>query len=263
MTVQRALPAATRLPWTLLPAAAVVLLQVAYPLTPEGTAQDRLTVATVCVFFAAVLADAAVQRGARWAATYAATTLAVGLGAEAVGVATGYPFGDYSYAGSLGPKLLDVPLVIPLAWAMFAYPALVVGRRVGTTRAGRVGAATLALASWDLFLDPQMVDAGHWTWVHPDPALPGVPGIPVTNVAGWLLVAAVLMALLDRLLPDARRTHGPVDELVPAVLFLWTWVGSTLAAAAFFGRPSVALVGGVVMGLVAVPFVRSLVRDAR
>ena len=64
-------------------------------------------------------------------------------------------------------------------------------------RAFVVGGAA-ALASWDLFLDPQMVDAGHWRWSDPSPALPGVPTVPLTNYAGWALVALVLMALLHR-----------------------------------------------------------------
>ena len=40
----------------------------------------------------------------------------------------------------------------------------------------------------------------------------------------------------------------------PAALFLWVYVSSVLAAAVFFDRPGVALVGGVAMGLVALPF---------
>lgn len=239
----------TRLPLAL--AAAAVLCQVAYPLTPEGSARNALTVATVGVFCLAVLADASLQRGARWAATYAATALSVGFLAEALGVATGFPFGHYDYAGTLGPKLLGVPLVIPVAWTMFAYPALLVGWRVGSSRPARVVVGAVTLASWDLFLDPQMVEAGHWTWESPEPGLPGIPGIPLTNFAGWLLVALVLIGLLDRLLPSQER-----PELVPAVLFGWTWVGSTLGAAVFFDRPVVALVGGVVMGVPAVAYFR-------
>ena len=54
--------------------------------------------------------------------------------------------------------MAGVPLIVPLAWTMMAYPALLVGRRIGAP----VLAGAAALASWDLFLDPQMVAAGHW-----------------------------------------------------------------------------------------------------
>jgi len=37
---------------------------------------------------------------------------------EVIGVSTGYPFGEYKYGNILGYKILDVPLVIALNWAM-------------------------------------------------------------------------------------------------------------------------------------------------
>jgi putative membrane protein len=97
-----------------------------------------------------------------------------------------------------------------------------------------------------------MVGDGHWAFAHPTPALPGAPGTPLTNYLGWLLVAVVMLALLQAL---PRRT---ADDRQPAALFLWTWAGSVLANAVFLGRPLVALTGGVVMGLVAVPYARAL-----
>jgi len=172
---------------------------------------------------------------------------------------TGVPFGQYDYAGSLGWKLLSVPVVIPLAWAMMAYPCLLVGQRLASTQLGAVAVGAWALASWDLFLDPQMVDAGHWTWTDVQLALPGLPGIPVSNYLGWLLVATLMMTALQRL---PRRPACRADDRVPYALFLWTYASSVLAHAAFFGRPAVALVGGVGMGLVALPFARSLQRSS-
>ena len=233
-------------------AGATVLLQIGYPLT-GGDARDTLTVVTVLVFFLASTSHALVHRGARWTGAYVLVTGALGLVAEAVGTATGFPFGAYDYAGSLGPKLLGVPVVIPLAWAMFAYPCLVVGQRLASTPLGAAAVGGFALASWDLFLDPQMVEAGHWRFTDVTASLPGAPGIPVSNYLGWLLVAWLMLGLLQLL---GRREQA--DDRVPGALFLWTWGSSVLANAVFFGRPLVALTGGLVMGLVAVPYARSL-----
>ena len=239
-------------------AAAVVLAQIAYPLTPEGTARDRLTVATVLLFAVASVLHAATSRGVRAAAALVVVAGGGGLLAEAVGVATGVPFGSYAYAGTLGPTLLGVPLVIPLAWVMMAWPAYLVGLRLGRGALARVAIAAAALASWDLFLDPQMVDAGHWRWSDPSPALPGVPTVPLTNYAGWALVALVLMALLHRTV----RTEPSTVDIVPYGLYLWTYASSVLALAAFFGLPAAALWGGIGMGAVALPLVWSLRRPA-
>ena len=230
---------------------ATVLLQIAYPLV-SGHPRDVLTVVTVVAFFLASTTHALVHRGAAWTAAYVAVTTVVGLLAESLGTRTGVPFGTYSYADSLGWKLLSVPVVIPLAWAMFAYPCLLVGQRLARTRLGAAAVGGWALASWDLFLDPQMVEAGHWTWSGVEASLPGAPGIPVSNYLGWVLVGVLMLGLLQ-LLP--RRT---ADDRLPAALFLWTYASSVLAFAVFFGRPLVALVGGIGMGLVAVPYARAL-----
>ena len=234
-------------------AAVTVLLQIAYPLV-SGDARDRLTVVTVLVFFLASTSHALLHRGARWTAAYVVVSAGTGLLAEAVGTATGVPFGQYDYAGSLGAKLLGVPVVIPLAWAMFAYPALLVGQRLARTAVGAAVVGGFALASWDLFLDPQMVEAGHWRFTDVQASLPGAAGIPLSNYLGWLLVAVAMVGVLQLL---GRRA---ADDRLPAALFLWTYGSSVLANAAFFGRPGVALVGGLGMGLVAVPYALSLWR---
>lgn len=245
------------LAWAL--AGAGIALQMVFPLV-DGP-KDGLTIAVVVLLAAAALTHAAWTRGALAAFTLLAVVGGGGLLAEAVGVATGVPFGAYDYADSLGPKLLGVPLVIPLAWVMLAYPALLVGRRLAASYGtlAVIATAAWALASWDLFLDPQMVDAGHWTWTDPTPSLPGVDGIPLTNYLGWLAVALVLMAVLHATLPDRRQG----DDALPATVYLWTYASSVLANAVFFGRPWVALVGGVAMGLVALPYARSLLPSAQ
>jgi uncharacterized membrane protein len=207
--------------------------------------------------------------GARAGISLFATAAGTGLLAEAMGVATGVPFGRYAYAGTLGPQVLGVPVLVPLAWTMMAYPALLLGRRLAGGRGRSAPARPLVavlggatLAAWDLFLDPQMVAAGHWTWAHPRPALPGVPGVPLTNLAGWLLVGVVMTAVVDHVLPAAPRV-GPAAEALPAVLLTWTWLGSAVANLAFFGRPWVALYGGLALGTLVVPYLRALTLASR
>ena len=240
---------ARALPWFW--ALATIGLQIAYPLV-EGDARDVITIATVLAFFLASATHAVVWRGVGWTAGFLLVTVGGGLAVEAIGLRTGFPFGDYTYADTLGPSLFGVPLVVPLAWAMMAYPALLVARRLarGTLAAALIGA--WALATWGLFLDPMMVGDGHWTWSGDFVEIPGIDGIPLSNFLGWLLTAFVMMLLLA-LLPRIRA-----DDAQPYTLFVWTWFSSTLGAAVFFDRPWVAVIGGIGMGLVAVPLLWSL-----
>lgn len=230
-----------------------VLAQICYPLL-HGSARDALIVAIVCAFALASLTAAATSRGAGAVATLVGAGV-LGLAVEIAGVHTGYPFGAYAYTGALGVRLFGVPLLIGLAWLMFAWPAAVVAARIVRAYPLRVLVGGWGLAAWDLFLDPQLVAAGGWRWTDPAPHLPGVPTVPVTNYGGWLFVALAVSALLQLVV----RRPAPGDA-VPVALFLWTWLSSMLALAAFLSLPWAALWGGVAMGLVGVPL---LVREAR
>jgi uncharacterized membrane protein len=243
-------------------AAGTLLCQILYSVSEPGS-RTSLTVLTVLTFAAASLADAWSRAGGRAVLALAVVAAGGGLAAEVIGLHTGFPFGAYEYTGVLGFAIAGVPAVVPLAWLMMAWPALLVGRALAVRPAGVVAIAAAALAVWDLFLDPQMVDEGYWTWPSPEPSLPGVDGIPLTNFAGWLLVAVLLQCALHRLVP---RPADPVPGLAagPApALYVWTWFSSVWADLAFFGRPAVALVGGVAMGVLAVPFAVRVVRRWR
>ncbi|MFI5838465.1 carotenoid biosynthesis protein [Catenuloplanes sp. NPDC051500] len=239
-----------------IPLGVLVLAQICYPLT-RGDVRIGLTIATVVLGFAISVAHATITRGVRTGAALVVVAAGGGLLVEATGVHTGFPFGGYDYSGQLGPKVLGVPVIIPLAWAWMAWPAWLSAGRVVASPLARVLLAGAGLAAWDLFLDPQMVDAGHWSWDSPEPSLPGVPGIPVTNYLGWLLVAIVMAGFLW------VSTDKSVDSVADAPmygLYLWTYGSSILAHAVFLGLPASAVWGGAGMAVLAVPLAVTLVR---
>ena len=246
-----------RLPWALL--GVLVLTQICYPLT-DGDLRAGLTVLTVLLGYLLSVSHALLSRGARTAAALVATATLGGFAVEAVGVATGFPFGTYDYSGQLGPKVLGVPLIIPLAWTWMAWPAWLAAVRLARGRVARIAIAAVGLAAWDLFLDPQMVAEGYWRWLDPTPALPGVPGIPIGNYLGWLGFALVLMTALAFAAGPAADRPGPGD--VPMIaLWLWTYASSVLAHAVFLDLPGSAVWGAAGMGLVVVPLAIRLSRS--
>ncbi|HET6878443.1 MAG TPA: carotenoid biosynthesis protein [Jatrophihabitans sp.] len=249
-------PARTVARWRSRPAEAVALvaicLQIGYPLT-GGSVRDVLTVAVVVAFSVACLLHAGATRGPRVAVGALLATALPGFAVELVGVHTSIPFGGYRYTGGLGYQLLGVPIVVALAWTMLAWPAAIAARRLVSGRMARVALGAWALTAADLFLDPQMVRAGYWHWQHATPHLPGVPGVPLTNLAGWLLASLAISACLQRLLETADcGGHVPGDGLAVG-LYLWLWAGWSVALAVFLGVPTAAAWGAAGMGTVAIP----------
>jgi uncharacterized membrane protein len=218
-----------------------------------------LTVTTVLLGVVLSVSHALLSRGPRAALALVGTAMLGGFAVEAVGVATGFPFGTYDYSGELGPKVLGVPLIIPLAWTWMAWPAWLAAVRVTRRFVPRVLLAGFGLATWDLFLDPQMVAEGYWRWHDPVPALPGVPGIPVGNYLGWLGFALVLMTALSMFM---GRSTPLVADLPMYALWIWTYASSVLAHAVFLDLPASAVWGGVLMGVAVLPLIVALRRPS-
>ncbi|TKJ30478.1 hypothetical protein A6V29_02055 [Blastococcus sp. CCUG 61487] len=252
----------------LLIALAVVFTAIAYPLT-SGDARDVVSWAIVLLGGTLSVVHAWLSRGLRTGFGVLALVLAASIGFEALGLATGFPYGSWTYSDVLGPTLLGVPFLVPLAWLMMAWPSWLLGRRLAAPvrperrRAARIAWAAGVFAAWDVVLDPQMVDAGYWTWAHPEPGLPGIDTVPLTNLAGWLLAGAVLMTLLDLL--DERTAAPPaISDLAPMLVLGWMTLGGALAHAGWLDLPGSAAwgagLGAVVLAVLAIQRRRSVPR---
>ncbi|GAA0386143.1 hypothetical protein GCM10009530_41400 [Microbispora corallina] len=218
--------------------AAMVAAQVASGLRPGDL---RLTSAVVVLLAAAALAFAGAAHTPRRAFAAFAAAVAVGYAAEWAGTRTGLPFGEYRYTGLLWPHPGGVPLVVALAWGGMGLAAHAVARRaVPGSRPARLLVGAAALTAWDLFLDPQMLRLGLWTWAEQGP----YRGVPLSDFAGWLLVSLLVVAVIDRVAGPARAGTGLV------VLYTVMAAMETLGFAAVFRPPDplVATAGGVAMG---------------
>jgi uncharacterized membrane protein len=221
----------------LLLAAVLVLTAIAYPLT-SGAGRDAVTWAIVLLGAAVSVLHATLAHGARTGVGVFVVVLGAAVAFEAVGLATGFPYGRYSYGAALGPAVLGVPFLVPLAWLMMAWPSRLLAERLVPGRWPGVLVAAVVFAAWDVVLDPQMVQAGYWTWAHPRPGLPGIGSVPLTNLAGWLLAGLAVMALLDLLVTRTARAGPPrVGAAAPLLVLGWMTLGGALAQAGWLGLP--------------------------
>jgi len=229
--------------------------QVAYSFLPEKR-RVAATRAIVGLMLTASATEAAAARGSRRGPALVAGAGVLGFAAELAGVATGRPFGHYTYSAKLGPRVRGVPVAAAAAWAMMARPAWVVAGLISRRRAARVALAAGALTAWDVFLDPRMAREGYWSW----PGGGRYEGIPATNFAGWLFTGAGVFAVWALLDGD----DDPVADGDGALaLYVWTWTGELFANLVIWRRSRVALAGGVAMGAFAVPALLARIRAGR
>jgi putative membrane protein len=223
----------------------LVLTAIAYPLT-SGPPRDVVTWTLVLLGAAVSVTHAWLSRGVRVGAGLLVLVAVTAVVFEALGLATGVPYGRYAYSTALGPTLLGVPFLVPLAWLMMAWPSWVLADRLTRRNAARVVVAAAVFAAWDVVLDPQLVQAGYWTWAHPSPGLPGIPTVPLTNLAGWLLAGVVLMTLLQLLVSRASAPGSPaIGDAAPLLAIAWMTLGGALAQAGWLALPGSAAWGVV------------------
>lgn len=191
--------------------------------------------------FLAALGGWAAALGWRRALRSAVLITLLGLGAELLGTATGWPFGPYAYGDLLGYRIAGlVPWVIPLSWFTMTYATLALALRSWWGAAGTAVWTAVGLVAWDVLMDPSMSAVfPFWTW-----GVEGVYfGMPLVNWAGWLLTGLVLGAVAVAAARPAkmalRRQRLPLalyvlNGLLPLALALTAgmWVAGLVGAAA-------------------------------
>lgn len=217
------------------------------------------TVMIVAVLLQVSTALAALIRGypARRVLLMCAVVLPLAWLVEFIGLTTGFPFGSYQYSDRLQPYIGGVPLLIPLAWLMMLPSAWAVAalltRRVVTPlrRSAFIGVSALAMTAWDLFLDPQMMSWGFWTWAEPGAYF----GVPLTNFAGWLLASALITTAAHPPIAGLLRVSGPL-----LLIYGVTWLLESVGLAVFWGLPGPALSGFCGMGMFVLAATRAYLR---
>jgi len=230
--------------------AIAILLQLIYPLV-DGEFLRLLTINVVYWGAGAMLLHALLAYGTRYALTYLFFTFFFALTIEHIGVMTQWPFGNYSYSGDLGLKIFEVPLVVPFAWIMMAHPVLTAARRIAGNWVFLYGG--IALAAWDLFLDPMMVAEGRWTWVVTGAHVPFQPEIPLSNTFGCLLSGMFLIGVLHLITPREKRKGGATFRTTD-IFLLWTLFSGIIGNLFFFDRPGIAFFAGGIYGMVFAPY---------
>lgn len=228
-------PSQTDARWQVLRASCWVLLvltllaAVVMAVRPSLAAQAGAAQMGFLILF--VVVHAWLGYSARGIAAFVAIAGIVAFALEAIGVATGFPFGSYTHHLP-GPKPLGVPPVAIASWIIFGWLAWALARVImrpvpgvavgGAERFTTPIVATLILGGYDLVYDPIGATAHDWySYDHPTGAL----GVPLSNFLGWLLTGWLifqLVALVEPRFPGSPVTRTRTYWLLPCLFWLST-----------------------------------------
>src|SRR3989441_6821761 len=244
----------------------------------------------VFVFLAVYLLAAVTRMGWAKTAAFSAVAWTIAYAAEFSSTRNGFPFGLYVYVDATRGYelwLSNVPFFDSLSFtflcylgyalAIFLYAPLVCGRgdfQVADTRAIRTSWRVLVTGAFlttlmDVVIDPLTVRGARWflgrIYYYPEGGIHF--GVPLSNYAGWFLVAAASIAAFQAL---ERRTswstagvrHVPYGGLLEPLLYLGIVVFN-LVITLWIGEPLLALVRCLAYPPLLLPFLSHPLKPIR
>ena len=152
--------------------------------------RDTLLPASGVVLYISTLAIALASKSKTKFIVFMAIAFLIGFGAEVIGVNTGYLFGNYVYGVNLGPKLLNVSIVIGLLWGVLALGAASIIDQVIILNKWKVFFGAAIMLGVDLIMEPVAIANQFWTWEGGD--------VPLYNYVCWFLIAIFLQLILRK-----------------------------------------------------------------
>ena len=201
--------------WTMVALYAAGRVCQQYPETIPVLAIVALQVVPAAVF---ALVHASVVYGVRGMLAFTAFCLGVGGLCETLSLRTGFPFGHYYFTSLMGPKVMDLPILLVLAYLGIGYCAwvlavLILGFRDKPLAGTRVMAlpllAGLMMMAWDVSMDSIWATLDK-AWIWRDGGI--YFGVPISNFLGWYLTAYLFYQAFALYLraSQAMTKHAPL-----------------------------------------------------
>jgi len=152
-------------------------------------------------------------------------------------------FGRLTYSDQAGPKLIDIPIIVPFCFASLVWPSIVIASLLLHERVvhlGAVGESALRSAAraaliaaihtmWSPSVEPLVVRQGALTYTDTPPSAGADPRgpvgtflfVPMSEFKSWFLMALLMVhgfQLAGLPLPPPRRPRLALDS-APLVLF--------------------------------------------
>ena len=174
----------------LLQAILVVIYLVGIVGFSQAKFRDTLLPASGIVLYLSTLAIALASKNKIKFLVFMTIAFIIGFGAEVIGVNTAYLFGNYVYGINLGPKMLNVSIVIGLLWGVLALGAASIIDQMAIFNRWKVFFGAVIMLGVDLIMEPVAIANEFWSWEGED--------VPLYNYVCWFLIAILLQFILRK-----------------------------------------------------------------
>lgn len=140
-------------------------------------------------------------------------TFLLGFLIEAIGVNTGYIFGNYQYGETFGIKLFNTPLLIGLNWLFLTYAGVSISENLSGNVSVQLLVAPTLMLVYDLILEQLAPRMDMWSWAN--------ASVPVGNYIAWWLIG-FLFAVFFKF--SKINTHNPLAFVLFLCQFLFFMV---------------------------------------
>ncbi len=117
---------------------------------------------------------------------------------ELIGVQSGLLFGNYTYGSALGPKFMEVPLIIGVNWLVIVLASIGI---IGTLKLGAEIAAVMAgglSTAMDYLIEPVAIRYDFWNWYG------GI--VPIWNYVCWFIFCTIFAYLCIKWWGNSNKT---------------------------------------------------------
>ena len=132
---------------------------------------------------------------------------------ELIGVKTGILFGVYSYGDTLGCKVLDVPLVIGLNWAVLSLATYSLFYRFFNKKYMVIIFSSLCMVLLDLIIEPVAIKFSFWSW--------STTSVPIQNYIMWFFISIIMHIILLFYKTSVHYKFGLYIILSQALFFIY------------------------------------------
>ena len=115
----------------------------------------------------------------------------IGVLAEVLGVRYNIIFGNYYYGNSLGPQVLEVPLIIGFNWLTLSFATYGLSSYLFKNKTVITVFASILMVLTDYIIEPMAGALDFWYWAGGK--------IPIQNYVGWFFVSLIIHSILVKM----------------------------------------------------------------